>query len=139
MSKSQSLHKINIRPSVSVLSVLKHLNYKPWYALAEFVDNAIQSYLDNERELRSVSGKNYKLRVEVEISPDDGGQIIVRDNAAGIALADFPRAFRPAEIPPDRTGLCEFGMGMKSAAFWLAESSSLMTPGSAFQSVQPTK
>src|SRR5271157_3356050 len=30
------------------------------------------------------------------------------------------RAFKPAEVPPDRSGLCEFGMGMKSAACWLA-------------------
>ena len=127
MSKPQSLHKVNIRPSVSVLSVLKHLNYKPWFALAEFVDNAIQSYFNNERQLRAAEGKNYKLRVEIEVNPDDGGQIIVRDNAAGIALADFPRAFRPAEIPPDSSGLCEFGMGMKSAAFWFASKWSVRT------------
>jgi len=56
-----------------------------------------------------------------------GGQIIVLDNAAGIALADFPRAFRPADIPPDRSGLCEFGMGMKSAAFWYASKWSVRT------------
>jgi hypothetical protein len=120
VSKPQSLHKVNIRPSVSVLSVLKHLNYKPWFALAEFVDNAIQSFFDKEKQLRTLAGKNYRLRVEIEILPEDGGQITVRDNAGGIALPDFPRAFRPAEIPPDRSGLCEFGMGMKSAAFWFA-------------------
>ena len=28
------------------------------------------------------------------------------------------RAFRPAEAPPDATGLSQFGMGMKSAACW---------------------
>ncbi len=127
MSKTLSLHKVNIRPSVSVLSVLKHLNYKPWFALAEFVDNAIQSYLDKERELRASAGKTFKLRVKIEINPDDGGQIVVRDNAGGIALPDFPRAFRPAEIPPDRSGLCEFGMGMKSAAFWFASKWSVRT------------
>lgn len=126
-TKLQSLHKVNIRPSVSVLSVLKHLNYKPWYALAEFVDNAIQSYLDNEYQLRALGGKNYKLRVEIEVNSDDGGTIVVRDNAGGIALSDFPRAFRPAEIPPDSSGLCEFGMGMKSAAFWFAEKWSVRT------------
>ncbi len=127
MSKKPSLHKVNIRPSVSVLSVLKHLNYRPWFALAEYVDNAIQSYLDNEKKLRAISGKGYKLRVEIEINPEDGGEIIVRDNAGGIALADFPRAFRPAEIPPDRSGLCEFGMGMKSASFWFAPQWSVRT------------
>jgi len=44
----------------------------------------------------------------------------IRDNAAGIAIGDYARAFRPAEIPTDRTGLSEFGMGMKSAACWFA-------------------
>ena len=127
VSKTPSLHKVNIRPSVSVLSVLKHLNYRPWFALAEYVDNAIQSYFDNEKRLRAISGKSYKLRVEIEIDPEDGGEIIVRDNAGGIALADFPRAFRPAEIPPDRSGLCEFGMGMKSASFWFAPQWSVRT------------
>jgi hypothetical protein len=32
--------KVNIRPGVSVLSVLRHLNYSPWFALAELVDNS---------------------------------------------------------------------------------------------------
>ena len=45
---------------------------------------------------------------------------MIRDNAAGISYNDFPRAFRPAAIPPDRSGLSEFGMGMKSAACWFA-------------------
>src|SRR5262249_15434240 len=42
------------------------------------------------------------------------------DNAAGIHEADYARAFRPAALPPDRSGLSEFGMGMKSAACWFA-------------------
>ena len=120
MSYNQSLHKVNIRPSVSVLSVLKYLNYKPWFALAEFVDNAIQSASTNLQQLRATDGDRYRLRVQIEIKAEDGGQIVIRDNAAGIALADFPRAFRPADIPPDRSGLSEFGMGMKSAACWFA-------------------
>ncbi len=127
MPKTPSLHKVNIRPSVSVLSVLKHLNYKPWFALAEFVDNAIQSAVNNEGSLRAVAGKMYRLKVEIEVSPADGGHITIRDNAGGIALADFQRAFRPADIPPDRSGLCEFGMGMKSASFWFAPRWSVRT------------
>ena len=45
---------------------------------------------------------------------------LIRDNAAGIFESEYGRAFRPAAIPPDRTGLAEFGMGMKSAACWFA-------------------
>lgn len=110
---------VNIRPGVNVLSVLPHLNYKAWFALAEFVDNAIQSSIDHKKELRAVAGKDFRLKVDIDFDPAES-KITVRDNAAGIASSDYQRAFRPAEIPPDASGLSEFGMGMKSAACWFA-------------------
>lgn len=107
---------INIRPEVNILGVLRHLNYRPWFALAEFVDNSIDSALKND-----LANLQSPLKVAIDFSPEDGGRIVVRDNAAGIAPADFPRAFRAAQVPPDRTRLSEFGMGMKSAASWFAK------------------
>ncbi|MBN8967489.1 MAG: ATP-binding protein [Rhizobiales bacterium] len=116
----QQLKRVSIRPGVSVLSVLRHLNYKPWFALAEFVDNAVQSYLDNKEALHKLHGYQWKLKVTIDVDTSAPGRIAVRDNAAGISLSVFPRAFRPAVIPPDRSGLSEFGMGMKSAACWFS-------------------
>jgi hypothetical protein len=111
--------RVNIRPGVSILSVLRHLNYTYWFALAEFVDNALQSYLSNLSEIERLEGrKPQPLTVSIMIEEADGGRLTIRDDACGIAQSDFPRAFRPAEIPPDSTGLSEFGMGMKSAACW---------------------
>lgn len=113
----QKVTTVGIRPNSSILSVLSHLNYKAWYAVAEFVDNSIQSYLSNREELRALHGDGYKLKVRVWL--DQQNKLIeVTDNAAGIKGVDYPRAFRPAEIPTDRTGLSEFGMGMKTAACW---------------------
>jgi hypothetical protein len=111
---------INIRPEVSMLSVLKHLNYKAWFAVAEFVDNSIQSYLANRDAIRALEGSEFKLRIRIRLDPE-GSRIEVSDNAAGISLVDFARAFRPAEIPLDRSGLSEFGMGMKAAACWFTD------------------
>lgn len=113
------LNTVNIRPGVNVLSVLPHLNYKAWYALAEFVDNSIQSNISRRKDLKAASGGSYVLRVDITFDADDS-RIVILDNAAGISSADYQRAFRPAEIPPDATGLSEFGMGMKSAACWFA-------------------
>lgn len=110
---------VNIRPGVNVLSVLPHLNYKSWFALAEFVDNSIQSSIDKKKSLKAADGNGYKLRVDIDFDTA-GNTITIKDNAAGIASADYQRAFRPAEIPPDASGLSEFGMGMKSAACWFA-------------------
>lgn len=120
------LDSVNIRPGVNVLSVLPHLNYKAWYALAEFVDNAIQNSLDRQRDLKAIDGVDYRLHVDIRFEPQ-GNCITIHDNAAGIAASDYPRAFRPAEIPPNASGLSEFGMGMKSAACWFAPNWSVRT------------
>lgn len=111
--------KVNISPGISVLAVLRYLNYKPWFALGEFVDNSVQSFITHSAEIATVHGISQRLKVEIEVDTS-ASQITIRDNAAGIAESDYSRAFRPAIIPPDTSGLAEFGMGMKSAACWFA-------------------
>src|SRR5215467_13055071 len=118
MPRPRATTRINIRPEVTILSVLRHLNYKPWFALAEFVDNSIQSFLSSRERLISEDGRGFQLKVEIEYEDSGETRLTVRDNAAGICERDYARAFRPAEIPPDRSGLSEFGIGMKSAACW---------------------
>ena len=118
MTQPGPLVGVSIQPDVGVLSVLPHLNYRPWFAIAEFVDNSLESYLRHRTEVHSTDGNNAKLRVEVAIDSSHGGSIAVRDNAAGIYESEYQRAFRLAEPPPHLNGLSEFGMGMKSAACW---------------------
>jgi hypothetical protein len=122
-----TLKNVNIRPEVSVLSVFPHLNYKPWYAIAEFVDNAVQSFLTHKEALEAIEGTDFTLTIDIELDPADGGHITVRDNAAGISTTDYQRAFKPASVPPDRSGLSEFGVGMKSAACWFTNHWSVRT------------
>jgi len=100
------------------------LNYKPWYALAEFVDNSLQSALSNMDRLRVVSQGPYRLQVDIDIGTDS---IEVRDNAAGIHEHEYARAFLPASPPADTSGLSEFGLGLKAAASWFARQWSVRT------------
>lgn len=123
----RELARIEIRPEVTVLSVLRHLNYKAWYAIAEFIDNAMQSVIANGDKLKALHGGSFQLTVDIQLDTTSPGQIVVTDNAAGISMSDFPRAFRAAQIPADRSGLSEFGMGMKSAACWFAETWTVRT------------
>ncbi|MBX3619355.1 MAG: ATP-binding protein [Rhizobacter sp.] len=127
MPAAGDLGPIEIRPEVTMLSVLRHLNYKPWFAIAEFIDNAVQSYVSNRDALIALNGPDYKLKVDVRLDTSGPGLIVITDNAAGISAADFPRAFRAAQVPTDRSGLSEFGMGMKSAACWFAQTWTVRT------------
>ncbi len=107
---------INIRPTVGYLGVLSRINYTPWHAMAEFVDNSVQSYLDNKLRLRKLHS-NYKLKIDISVS---GSTIEVKDNAAGIDQKNYERAFQAAMRPKKTSGLSEFGMGMKTAACWFS-------------------
>jgi hypothetical protein len=108
---------VDITPEVAIYDVFRHLNYKPWYAMGEFVDNSLQSFLNNKASL--AKQKVRVVKVEIDIEP--GGQkVTVRDNAAGIAARDYERAFKTGTPPKDNAGLNQFGMGMKTAANWFA-------------------
>ena len=109
--------EVDIAPEVSVLGVFRHLNYKPWFAVAEFVDNALESFLMHEQDLAAADGQGV-LRVKIAFDPGDPSWIRVTDNAAGISRDDWRRALRPADPPPGTFQLSEFGMGMKTAAAW---------------------
>jgi len=110
--------KVQIRPGVGLLSLFPNMNYRPWYALGEFVDNSIQSYLDHKDELRELHGLEYRLRINITYVSGERPEILVEDNAAGIYERDIERAFTPAVRPFDRSGISQFGIGMKSAAAW---------------------
>lgn len=115
---------IPIRPEVAMYAAFARLNYKPWYALAEFVDNSIQSAIANRDKLVEINGNEYTLNVDISIEDD---HIEIRDNAGGIAQGDYNRAFRPAAPPPDTSGLSEFGLGLKAAASWFSQHWSVRT------------
>ena len=111
---------VDISPESNIFGIFRNLNYTPWGALAEFVDNGIAAWENWDVE---ATGSEREPKVKVAIEIDTSGrepQIEIRDNATGIALRDFDRAFKVAAIPPKRTGLNEFGMGMKTAGFWFS-------------------
>ena len=103
-----------------MLALLSSMNYKPWYALSEFVDNALASFIAHRQRLAEPPYGQTAVTVSIRFERDPG-RIEITDDAAGIAAPDVARAFRPAEPPPDATGLSQFGIGMKSAACWYAK------------------
>ena len=110
---------INIRPTTGVYATYKRLTYKPWTAIAEFVDNSTQSYFDHEEELKNLDEFD-KLHIEIiyENGKDDNDTLIIRDNAYGMEIEEFERAFTLDKTPRNTNGRNEFGMGLKTAACW---------------------
>lgn len=113
------INKVSIALKPSVYSTFRALNNTVSFTLGEYVDNAVQSYINHKNELRAID-PNYKLEVKITVDWT-AKTITIIDNAAGIDTENYERAFEPAHVPLDVTGLNEFGMGMKTASVWLAD------------------
>lgn len=106
---------LNITPKASILKVFSRLNYKSWYAIAEFVDNSTQSFYNNERTMKFYNKHN----ITVNITYDSTKNILtITDNAYGMNIEDFKRAILLDSKPENTEGRNEFGMGLKTAASW---------------------
>lgn len=110
---------IPIRPTSSIYATYRRLSYKPWFAIAEFVDNSTQSYFNNRQLLNDVFKKEGIGQLQVEINYNSVENTLeIVDNAYGMEHADFFRAVILDSPPPNRLGRSEFGMGLKTAACW---------------------
>ena len=119
------INKVSIALNTKVYSTFRNLVNTIPNALGEYVDNSVQSYINNKEELHKVE-KNYKLHIEINIDYENRC-ITINDNAAGIDEKNYERAFEPANIPSDAKGLNEFGMGMKTASVWFADTWTVWT------------
>ena len=115
MTNEVEIQELNIQPQAGVIGVFSRLNYKAWYAIAEFVDNSTQSFYSHQQEL-SAHGIN---DVDISINYDSGNDVLtITDTAYGMEFDDFARAVKVDSPPDDKTGRNEFGMGLKTAASW---------------------
>ena len=108
--------ELNIQPPAGILGVFSRLNYKPWYAIGEFVDNSTASYFGHRQTMK----KFYHIRkVSIFIEYDAfKNTLTITDDAFGMNRADFERAVLMDQEPDNLNGRNEFGMGLKTAASW---------------------
>lgn len=97
------------------------LSYTMWYALAEFIDNSTQSRLNYEGIIDQVL-EDEGTPLVVTINHDRmKKEIRVRDNSIGMTKDDLVHALQIAHPTPDSKGRSKYGMGMKTAACWIAD------------------
>lgn len=129
MVASDNKVTIDIRPAASVYATYRRLSYQPWYAIAEFVDNSTQNYYDHRAELVAaykLEENSRNLRVEVAYDSEQNA-LTIRDNAHGMDTEELTRAVVLDRPPPDPTGRCEYGMGLKTAACWFGTTWTIRT------------
>ena len=115
MNNDIEIKELNIQPQAGVIGVFSRLNYKPWYAIAEFVDNSTQSFYSHQNEL----AEHGITEVEITIDYDSEKDILtITDTAFGMEFDDFARAVKIDSPPENKNGRNEFGMGLKTAASW---------------------
>lgn len=120
-----SIQRVSIALKPNVYTTFRDLPNTLSNTLGEYVDNAVQSFFDNKERLKSYE-PNYKLVIKL-IMDWEKKTLCIIDNAAGISESNYIRAFEPANIPINRAGLNEYGMGMKTASVWLADNWTVTT------------
>ncbi|MYF39096.1 MAG: hypothetical protein F4219_10120 [Gammaproteobacteria bacterium] len=120
---------VDIAPEMELYKILQRQSYSIETALAEFVDNSVQSFIDQRNTILQREGIEPKLKVQIAISSLDR-QIIIEDNAGGITRNNFQRAIRMGYGPDPKPGpqnLSVYGIGMKSSAIWFSNRWSIET------------
>jgi len=109
---------VDIRPDSDIYETYRRLSYRPWYAIAEFVDNATWNFALHRDLLKADGVEDPVLTVDLFYNRD-AGTLSVIDNAMGMNLDEFSWALQLAKPPANTNGRSEFGMGLKTAACWL--------------------
>lgn len=120
---------MKLRIGNSAIMAYRRLPYRPWYALAEFVDNATDVYKrpSNKAILDSqLTLDQDVLCVEISYKKDDD-LLRIFDNSMGMNQEELDAALIIGETPKESSGRSEFGMGMKTAAIWFADTVNIRT------------
>ncbi|AQG79932.1 ATP-binding protein [Spirosoma montaniterrae] len=120
---------MELQLGLEIISSYKRLSYTLWYALAEFVDNSTQAYYNNRELLDAIFEKNgQELIVKINYDstyPD--GLITVSDNSIGMTYEELQNSVIIGRPPIITSGRSKYGLGMKTASFWLGNFWSIRT------------
>ena len=116
MSPAEQL-MIDIRPDSGVYGTFRRISYRPWSAIAEFIDNSTQNYFEHKQNISKVTSSDAALEIDIAYDPRAKTLTII-DNANGMNWSELERAIQLNRPPANTSGRSEFGMGLKMAACW---------------------
>lgn len=111
----------------SALEAYSRLSYTMWHALAEFVDNSLQSRANYQNIIDDVLRAEGKP-LQVDITYNKVARTLtVEDNSIGMTHERLVAALKVAVPTSDSRGKSRYGMGMKTAACWLGRKWQIVT------------
>lgn len=115
--------KVNIQSTAGTMHhMFGRISYKPWYAIAEFVDNSSQSFFSNKEKMEDIE------QVTIDVCYEKNNDILtVTDNAYGMSIEELVEALYVEGGNRKKVGRNEFGAGLKTAAGWFGEKWSVST------------
>lgn len=118
---------IELKVGLNSMAAYKRLPYTPWHAIAEFIDNSTQSYLNHRDDLDVAYGEDGD-GLDVSVTYDRHAKTLtIADNAMGMSLAELTRALNVGLPPENPNGRSKYGLGMKTAASWLGSTWTIRT------------
>ncbi len=114
-----------LKVSNNTLKRYRDLDYKVWYAISEFVDNSLHSYLENLESPNRIGISKCEVLINLD---EKSNTLIIEDNAGGVHPSEFERLLSVG-VPKKESKyqLSEFGMGMKTASIWLGNNITITT------------
>ncbi len=120
--------ELHLQVGLNAITQYRRLDYTPWHAIAEFVDNSTQSYFNNRDELEAAFVEDGEgLEVHISYDRDHPARLRVVDSAMGMSLKELEHALHVARPPENADGRSRYGLGMKTAACWVGNSWTIIT------------
>ena len=85
--------RIDIRPDSGVYATFRRISYRPWSAIAEFIDNATQNYFEHKESIAKMVGSTPTLEIDIAYDSRNKTLAIV-DNANGMNWDELERAIQ---------------------------------------------
>ncbi|WP_257797365.1 ATP-binding protein [Aggregatibacter actinomycetemcomitans] len=120
--------EVDVSPEMRLYKILQKQSYEIETALAEFLDNSIQSFIDY-KGTHKITQKEDLLLFKIEIDSKNK-KITITDNAFGINRENFQRAIRVGHrsgFSHGKDSLSVYGIGLKSSAIWFSDTWSIET------------
>ncbi len=125
MTNTETL-SINIRPDSGVYGTFRRISYRPWSAIAEFIDNSTQNYFEHKENIGEVTDTKPALNIDI-LHDAKTKSLAIIDDANGMNWSELERAIQLNRPPANRRGRSEFGMGLKMAACWFGSKWRIVT------------